>query len=421
MLSKVVLFSEFIHSLILNLRLAIMSKSLCSRRDALGYIGLACLSPTILTACGSGSSDSPPTTDSRLQTSLMQAWEARYPGKAGGLTLAMISPNGQYFASTIPGVTINSHFRGASITKTFTAAGIMLLAQRGQLRIDDYITATIPAGGTSYLPTDPAFAIPYKGQIKIWHLLEHVAGVFDLANQGASQFDDKSYVEWKVDQDRTHTFTKDELIGVIASTGLFDAVPGMVYHYSDTHYTILGKIIEVVSGMSLNDFMTQEFLVPNQLDQTSFIIDGNQQTLPSPYITGYSFYSTGEVLVTDYNYSYDPGSGNLVTTPSNLVRWIRRLIKAQTSVSSVQITRMRTITPPATSYGLGLAHRSGVGYDLGWGHSGGTGGYVTDAYHDPITDVSYVLQSSLFDLTDFSGEADWLAQTAIDARKIIGY
>lgn len=402
-----------------------MSQKIFSRREALGYIGLSCLSSTILAGCGSGSSDSP-STESRLQTSLKQAWDARYLGKAGGLTLAMISPNGQYFASTIPGVTINSYFRGASITKTFTAAGIMLLAQRGQLRIDDYITAIIPAGGTSYLPAESAFDIPYKNQIKIWHLLEHVAGVFDLANQivpiSAQQpYAGQIYTDWKVDQASNHTFTKDELISVLSTTGVFDAVPEMVYHYSDTHYTILGKIIEVVSGLSLNEFMAQEFLSPNQLNQTRFIIDGNEQTLPIPHITGYSLSKSTEIVTTDYNYSYDQASGNLVTTPENLVRWIRQLIKGQTRVLPEQIARMQTITPPASSYGLGLIHKSGVGFDLGWGHNGGTAGYLTDAFHDPITDVSYVLQCSLLHSDDLAGQFNWLTQTAIDARKIIGY
>ena len=397
-----------------------MSQDTYSRREALGHIGLACLSPMIFAGCGNVSSVNQ-SNESRLQTSLKQAWDARYFGKPGGLTLAIISPNGQYFATTIPSVTINSHFRGASITKTFTAAGIMLLAQRGQLSVNDYISATIPAGGKSYLPAGSAFDIPYKSQIKIWHLLEHVAGVFDLANQSAPQFNNTSYVAWIADQDLTHTFTKDELIGVISSTRLLDAVPEMVYHYSDTHYTILGKIIEVVSGLSLNEFMAQEFLAPNNLDQTRFITDGSLTTLPSPYITGHSLRQSNISVETEYNYSYDPGSGNLVTTPENLVRWIRSLIKAQTRVSPEQITQMQTITPPAAFYGLGLLHKSGLGYDLGWGHNGGTGGYLTDAYHDPITDVSYVLQSSLIDFNDLGGQMNWMTQTAIDVRKIIGY
>lgn len=400
-----------------------MSEKIFSRREALSYIGLSCLCPTILTGCGGGSSNSP-TTDSLLQTSLAQAWDARYPGKAGGLTLTMISPNGQYFASTIPGVTINSHFRGASITKTFTAAGIMLLDQERQLNIDDYITGSIRDGinkGSPYLPTGSSFMIPYKSQIKIWHLLEHVAGVFDLANQKSAQFDNNTYVDWKKAQSPNHTFTKDELIGVLSQTGLFNAPPGAIYKYSDTHYTILGKIIEVVSGLSLNDFMAQEFLLPNQLDQTNFIIDGDQQTLPAPYITGYSLSGDQQIVDTNYNYSYDQASGNLVTTSTNLVKWIRRLLKGETRVSGDQIVRMQTITPPATSYGLGIFHKSGFNYELGWGHNGGTAGYLTDAFHDPIADVTYVLQCSLLDWGDLGGQANWMTQAAIDARKIIGY
>ena len=387
-------------------------------------MGLACLSPAILSGCGGGSSENPPSTNAQLQNLLNQAWETRYPGKAGGLTLSMIGPSGEYFASSTAGTTADAYFRSASVTKTFTAAGIMLLDQRGQLHIDDFISDTIPAGGISYLPAEAAFNIPYKNQITIRHLLEHLAGVFDVANQVvpahiAQPYAGERYTDWKVEQEPNHSFTKDELIGIVASNQLFDAVPGTVYHYSDTDYTILGKIIEVVSGISLNDFMAREFLEQNQLTKTSFIINGSEQTLPSPYIVGHSLDSTEEIVRTDYNYSYDPASGNLVTTTGNLAHWIRKLVKGQTSVSPSQISRMCTITPPATNYGLGLIHNAGVGYDLGWGHNGGCGGYLTDAYHDPITDVTYVLQCALIDFGDLGGQFNWMTQPAINARKII--
>jgi D-alanyl-D-alanine carboxypeptidase len=396
-----------------------------SRRDFVK--GAAALMVSPLLGCGSGSGSAQSTnTNAELKTLLNKAWDSRYPGKKGGLTLHMIAPNGEFFASSMPNVGTDSYFRGASITKTFTAAGIMLLDQRGQLRIDDYLTDVIPAGGRPYLPNASEYDIPYKSQITIRHLLEHLAGVFDLANQiipstVSQPYAGSRYVDWKVEVAPNHSFTKDELISVVATNQLFDAVPGMTYHYSDTDYTILGKIIEVVSGVSLNEFMRREFLVPNALDQTSFIVSGSNQMLEFPYIEGHSLESGVEMVVTNYNYSYDPASGNLVTTTSNLVRWIRNLIKGQTNLSADQVARMSVITPPATNYGLGILHNKGVGYDLGWGHNGGCGGYLTDAYHDPITDISYVLQSSLIDLSDLSGEFNWMAQTAIDARKTIGY
>lgn len=408
-----------------------------SRRDFLGCLGVGCLAPSVLIGCGSGSGNSSaPSANSQLQAGLSEAWQSRYSGKAGGLTLHMIAPNGEYFASTLNGVGPNSYFRAASITKTFTAAGIMLLNQRGQLKLTDTLGTTIPKGGTAYLPG--GFDIPYREQITISQLLEHLAGVFDVTNQKIPvdliptvvNLSDKSlikgpekYLDVIIDilQETTHSFSKDELINVVAKTKLFNAVPGMTYNYSDTHYTILGKIIEVVTGLTLNEFLAKEFLIPNNLSEVKFITDGAEQSLSFPFIEGHSLMGDVEAIVTNYNYSYDPGSGNLVTTTSNLVQWIRKLIKGQTRVDPTQIASMCKITPPATDYGLGLIHKSGVGFDLGWGHNGGTGGYLTDAYHDPITDISYVLQCSLIDFWDLAGQFKWMAQTALNARKAIGY
>ncbi len=399
-----------------------------SRRKVLSYLGIGMISPGLLASCGGNSSTAGSATSNseQLKLVLSQSWEQRYGGYAGGLTMQVISPQGDYFANTVAGTTSNSHFRGASITKTFTAAGIMLLDQRGQLRITDYLSDPIPGGIGSYLPAGSAFDIPNKSQITLFQLLNHSAGVFDLTNQVVplhvpQPYAGMYYLDWQHEQDPYHSFTKDEIISVVAVNGLSYAIPGVSWHYSDTHYAILGKIIEVVSGMSLNDFISLEFLIPNQLDQTSFVINGSNWSLPSPYITGHSLSSNVLSVVTEYNYSYDPGSGNLITTTANLVAWIRKLLKGEAGVSSAQIARMCTITPPSTFYGLGLAHNTSNGVQLGWGHNGGCGGYLTDAYHDPITDVSYVLQSSLIQFDDLLGEMSWLTQTALDARRAITY
>ena len=234
----------------------------------------------------------------------------------------------------------------------------------------------------------------------------------------------QGYLTWVTDRDPNHSFTKDELIGVLADTQLYYSYPGNEYHYSDQHFTILGKIVEIVSGISLNAFVSLNFLIPSGLDVTYFVTDGSQWNLPAPYITGYSIRggTTAETETTNYNYSYDPGSGNLITNTANLVGWIRQLIRGETALTKNTITQMCTITPPSTAYGLGLGRRSTASnFILGWGHTGGTAGYLTDAYHDPSTDITYVLQCSLIDFNQMNAMADWLADIALKARRLVGY
>lgn len=358
-----------------------------------------------------------------LTALLTQRWQQRYGSTSGGLTLLALTPQGEFFATTLDGVTPKSHFRGASTTKTFTAAAIMLLDQRGLLKIDDPLTATMPGKGEPYLPDTPDFAIPHKGEITIRQLLSHRAGVFDLANQDIPAdkpvpYAGKRYVDWQVEQDAHHSFTKPELIGVLAATQVSNAAPGAAYRYSDTHYTILGEIVERVSGMPLDQFKTAELLKPNGLDDTQFIIDGHVSTLPAPAISGFAKEQDKITGWDDYNYSYDPGSGNVFTTPADLARWIRLLVRGEAGVSKQQVARMTDVFPDS-HYGLGLSRKAADSFDLGFGHNGGTPGFLTDLAYNPANDMGYVLVSSLIDFDDLGGELGWMDAVAAEALQLI--
>lgn len=400
-----------------------LSPSVLARRKLLqlaGLSGIGLMVPAMLLGCG-GSTD----TTAELRQLLLARWQNRYPGKVGGLSLQMLTPSGNYFASSIDGVTAGHHFRGASITKTFTSAAIMLLDQRGLLRIDDPVAASMPGRSETYLPDTPAYAIPYRSQITIRQLLQHRAGIFDISNQTIplttnALYAGQRYVDWQWEQDSRHTFTKDELAGVLAVNQLSNSAPDTTFRYSDSGYMLLGKIVEQVSGLPLDVFKTRELLQPNGLTQTHFVTDGAEWALPVPFIDGFSLSGGALAPTTQYNYSYDPGSGNLITTPADLARWIRRLLRGEAGVSAAQVARMCELLPP-NSYGLGLTRKVVAGQALGIGHNGGTGGYLTDAYHDTKSDLSFVLQSSLIDLDDLGGQMQWFGAIEVDARTVLGF
>ena len=391
--------------------------------QAAGLVGLGLLAPTPLVGCRGPGKGADPVGD--LRRLLQTRWNDRYAGRAGGLSLQVLTPSCDYFASTLEGVTAGHHFRGASTTKTFTSAAIMLLDQRGLLRIDDLVSEVMPGRSDTYLPDTPGYAIPNRNQITIRHLLMHRAGVFDLTNQvvpltASVPFAGRRYPDWLTDEDPLHTFTKDELAGVLATLQLVNFAPGARYSYSDSGFMLLGKIVEQVSGLPLDVFKTRELLQPNGLTQTHFITDGAEWALPSPFIEGYTLAGSTLYPATEYNYSYDPGSGNLITTPAELARWIRRLLRGEAGISPAQVARMGEAQAP-DYYGLGLARRLVGGQDLGLGHTGGTAGFVTFAFHDPKTDVTRVLQGSLLDTDDMLGESQWIGGIEADALKLLGY
>jgi CubicO group peptidase (beta-lactamase class C family) len=119
--------------------------------------------------------------------------------------------------------------------------------------------------------------------------------------------------------------------------------------------------------------------------------------------------------------SWGVGEGNVVTTPSDLARWFRRLIKGEAGLSTQTVNRMREceVTHEVHgSYGLGLACDPP---ELGLGHNGGITGYLTTGRHDPVTDVTVVVFATLLDADDLMTEAMMLYDTARQARTVLGY
>lgn len=213
--------------------------------------------------------------------SVYRVFDEKWDIDKSGIFIQITGPSGSYMASAniTPTLTPASHFRIASITKTFTAAAIMLLQQEGKLNIDDTIT--------KYLPNTATYNIPYKSEITIKQLLQHRAGVFDITNNPMPETIDApyagmKYVDYIRDQDDFHTFTFDELIGLNAEYQLSKTAPGVEFNYSNTGYNILGVIIETLSGLTYSDFITQKFINPLGLTNTYSVWQGNEITMRSP-------------------------------------------------------------------------------------------------------------------------------------------
>jgi D-alanyl-D-alanine carboxypeptidase len=390
--------------------------------------GSAILAATLLAACASGAIQPDP--DAALQQMVAEKWAAYsasigYPA-AGGAVLYVSTPSGVHFASTgmenaSPGI----HFRIASNTKTFTAAAIMLLHQRGQLDVDDLITASIPGTATPYVPATADYAIPNEDRITIRMLLSHRAGVYDVTNElipadAPCPYAGKSYVQT---QDMSRQFTFDELVGVLAECKASYATPeDDEYHYSNTGYSILGKIIERVSGQSYSDFVMQNLVAPNHLTETSSPGLSTETTIPAPFAVGYSLGFMGSnrlVATVADNMTINLAEGNMISTPEQHAAWNRALLRGTAGLDDATVGLMKCAVPTgATScYGLGIQQFPGLGY----GHTGAHNGYLSVMLYDPANDVSIVLFVSLIDFGKLGNEAKVLFEIVTQARTILGY
>jgi serine-type D-Ala-D-Ala carboxypeptidase len=138
-------------------------------------------------------------------------------------------------------MTTGHMFDIASLTKVVgTTTAIMYLADRKQLSVDD------PVG--KYIP---AFNTPEKKSITIRHLLTHTAGLYEW------------YPLYYRSSNRQETYT------VIAGLPLKYPV-GKLHRYSDLGFTILGEIIELISGQPLEEFVQEKIFVPLGMNHTVY-------------------------------------------------------------------------------------------------------------------------------------------------------
>lgn len=142
------------------------------------------------------------------------------------------------------GLTEHSSLRLASVSKQFTAAGIMLLKEKGQISYDDLVSTYIDG-------------FPYQG-VTIRHLLNQVSGIPDAYMELAEKQKDKIPV-------LTNQIAVDLIIAEKSSA---QKLPNEAYQYSNTNYIILARLIEILSGLSFEDYMQKELFEPLKMNNT---------------------------------------------------------------------------------------------------------------------------------------------------------
>ena len=139
-------------------------------------------------------------------------------------------------------------FHVASMSKQFTAASILLLAQQGKLSLDDDVH--------KYIPELPDFG----EKITLRHMLHHTSGLRD-------QWALLELAGWRYSQD---LITDDDVMSVVTRQKALNFKPGERYMYSNTGFTLLAIIVKRVSGMSFREFTTKNIFEPLGMTHTHF-------------------------------------------------------------------------------------------------------------------------------------------------------
>jgi len=372
----------------------------------------------VLNACrkDNGADDSGliPDFQPELQNLVDEKWTEFVDGRSdipGGYALKLLTPKGNYFLHSegMGNITDKTHFRAASVTKTFTAAAIVLLHQQQKLSIYDVVTDLIPGTTEPYLPETSEFDIPYKNEITIQQLLQHRAGVYDIINQNIPDSVNQPYAGMRyvdyVEEDLGepyHTFTITEMANVVSVNQLYNNIPDANFHYSNTGMTLLTLIVERITGSRFDVFVKDNFLSPLGLNNTSMPHLGDDITIPSPFAEGFAYIDGETVDVTEDNVSMSIGEGNLITTPEDLSTWISKLYSGNAGVDYKFVRFLMMDCLPTYElhqhYGLGTTYTPGLGY----GHNGGKLGFFTSTRHDPVTGITYVIYTNIWDFDAFA-------------------
>jgi CubicO group peptidase (beta-lactamase class C family) len=191
-----------------------------------------------------------------------------------------------------------TRFGIGSLTKTFTAAAIAILHERGALSLDDTLGKYIPR-------------FPHGGEITIRHLLAHRSGVPDY----------HSLPDYHARRARPTTLAE---FAAWIGTKQLDFRPGARDAYSSSGYALLAYVIERVSGLKYGEFLRRNLFEPLGMTETGELSDG--RSVPG-LATGYDpgFPPAGVQSPPRMSATWLEGSGSLYSTTADLLRWARAI------------------------------------------------------------------------------------------------
>ncbi len=187
-----------------------------------------------------------------------------------------------------------------SVSKQFAAAAIAILADRGDIDLDDDIR--------KYIPEMPE----YQESIRIRHLVYHTSGIRDL-------YALMNFAEVNV----ANVLSIQEKLDLISSQSDLNFKPGDEYLYSNSGYTLIGILVDRVTGKSLREFTDQNIFQPLGMENTHF--HDNRHEIVNNRALSYQQDDNGK-FYQSYLVNFEGvGPGGLYTTIDDLFKWDQNL------------------------------------------------------------------------------------------------
>lgn len=239
----------------------------------------------------------------------------------------------------------STKFRLGSITKQFTAACILLLEERGKLKVEDPVK--------KYMPDAPAA----WDKMTIFNLLTHTSGIPSFTG-----FPDYHSTE--------AIATTPELLVARFRDKPLEFQPGEKWNYSNSGYVLLGYLIEKISQQSYRQFVQENIFNPLGMKDSGY--DSNSEII----LHRASGYTPGPKGMTNAGYidmTIPLSAGALYSTTEDLLRWEQGLMGGKL-LSPASLKKMTT--PFKNDYAFGLGVHTANGHRL-IDHGGGIEGFNT--------------------------------------------
>jgi CubicO group peptidase (beta-lactamase class C family) len=258
----------------------------------------------------------------------------------------------------------------ASITKTFTIYGLLLLEQQGKLSLEDDIR--------KYLPEVPDFG----HKISLRQLAQHTSGIRTYESLAAMS----GY----------EIHSKAPFFKLMSRQRDLNFLPGEEYDYSNSGFVLLAAVIERISGESYSAFLNQHVFKP--LKMTATVLQDDQGKLVNDVADSYEPASAGERKL--YVVNDLLGSTGIITDVHDLGLWAAHLLKPTGGDAAI----VRKMSLPgklndgrSTEYGLGLAIAHHKGHRE-IGHSGSEGGFKAHMSIFPEDDLVVLVLANSADI-----------------------
>ena len=318
-------------------------------------------------------------------------------------------------------------YRIYSMTKPICAVAAMILWEEGLFELHDQVKWFIPSFADqkvfrSGTLTAPRYE-PVSEPMEMWHLFSHTAGMtygFVYANPVDQMYRNAGF-EWGTPQGKNLA----EVIDVLASLPLMFQ-PGTEWAYSMS-IDVLGRVVEVLSGMTLGEFMKKRIFDPLGMNDTGFFCPEDQaHRLAALYVPNPADKKAVRSDAMGAGALHKPvaelGGGGLVSTMSDYVKFAE-MLRGGGQLNGVRILGPRTVelmgsnllpnnadltafgrplfsetTFDGVGFGLGMsvtldpatAKVPGTPGDFGWGGAASTNFTV-----DPLEDMTYTIMTQL--------------------------